>query len=78
MVVRIAEEDTECGVRSKLVGYGGRHVRITRTAKHMKMLIRQGSVEQSKVWAQRTNGLAREPVEQKHRSVKALDPIGSW
>jgi hypothetical protein len=42
------------------------------------MLIRQGSVEQSEVWAQRANGLAREPVEQKHRSVKALDPIGSW
>jgi hypothetical protein len=78
MVVRIAEEDTRCGVRSKLVGCGGRHVRVTRAGKHTKMLIRWGRAEQSEVRAQHTNGLGREPVEQKRRSVKALDPIGDW
>jgi hypothetical protein len=78
MVVGIAEEDTECGARSKLVGCGGRHVRVTHAAKHTKMLIHRGSAEQSKVRARRTNGLGREPVQQKRRSVKALDPVGGW
>jgi hypothetical protein len=78
MVVGIAEEDIECGARSKLVGCDGRHVRVSRTAKHTKMLIHRGSAKQSEVRARRTNGLGREPVEQKRRSVKALNPVGGW
>jgi hypothetical protein len=78
MMVKIAEEDTECGARSKHVGCGGWHVRVARAAKHMKMLIHRGSAEQSEVRAWCTNGLGRELVEQKRHSVKALNPVGGW
>jgi hypothetical protein len=78
MVVEIVEEDTKCRARSKLVGCGGRHVRVTCATKHTKMLIRWGSAKQSEVQARRMNGLGRETVEQKRCNVKALDPVGGW